>query len=484
MAQGSRIRPVSLVKSGLWGVSLLALISCQGAPTQPRTPISQAEAITSIPGELLVRFQPDASAQTRADLRQRFHVTSTDPLLPDIERWRFTGDASAVQKALTGLPAIRYAEPNYRRHVTAYTPIERSDPAINQWYLGASRGINVDAAWATASFVAATNSAAPGSGVTVAIVDTGIDTCHPDLAAHIATTSTGAIRFIDEVGADTAFETGSTDFTGRDGNGHGTHCAGLVGAIGYNVGTTGCNGSAVSGRAGIVGVAPGVSILPVKSMRADGSGDDAAIAKGLIDATNAGADVINLSVGGAAPSQTLADAIAYDLASGSTVVIAAGNGSGSPVYFPAAYAGVVAVGAVTGASAAPNTVAWYANRGPEVTVVAPGGDLSNGQETDPNVGIYSTLPTYDCWVDHHGQTRAYGIQVGTSMATPIVSGVAALVIADAKAHGQRMTPSQVRERLIATATPLGTGTFSNDWGYGLVNPAKALAWTTPGGSLQ
>lgn len=451
-------RPVAT--SGVIGMALL-LAACSSGAIAP-TPTRNA-AVTTVAGQLLVKFRPNVDAATRRSLRQASGVASYDALLPDTERWMVTSDVTALCEKLASNASFAYAEANHVRRVQAFVPKERSDTSINQWYLGSPRGINADAAWALPTFANATDSAQPGYGVTIAVVDTGVDTGHPDLAANIATASNGTKLFLDEVGPESS---GTTDFTGKDGYGHGTHVAGLVAARGSN--------------GGIVGVAPGATILPVKTMRYDGSGDDATIAKGLKDAADNGADIINLSVGGSDPSQTLASALAYDFSKGVTVVIAAGNQYGAPVYYPAAYPGVIAVGAVTGEAANPTNVAYYSNRGSELTLVAPGGD---GSETDASRGIYSTLPSYPFLLSLQGyEGLKYGVLSGTSMATPIVSGVAALVIADAKAHNQRLTPSQVRERLIATARPLAPSGFSTATGYGLVDPVKALQWNTAGGN--
>ncbi|HEY9856539.1 MAG TPA: S8 family serine peptidase [Stenomitos sp.] len=456
MAYPSPKKGRPLVASGLLGMALF-LGGCQtvlnASPSAPQA------AIESVPGQVIVKFRAGTPSADRTALRDRYGATGFDGLLPDTERWHVTSEVDSLRSRLIAEPSLEWAEPNYRREILAYAASERGDTSVNQWYLSKDRGIGIDDAW---NAMAGTGT--PGTGVMVAVVDTGVDINHPDLQDRIARDDNGVKRFIDEVGHDTSFSTGTTDYMGMDGNGHGTHVAGLVGA-------TGNNGH-------LVGVAPGVTILPVKVMRADGGGEDFSIAKGLKDAADNGADVINLSVGGPAPSQLLADAIAYDLNKGSTVVIASGNGYG-PVFYPAAYAGVICVGATSGAPTAPYTIPSYSNRGPELSLVSPGGD---GTHSSADRGIYSTVPTYPTYMSASGIGPSYGILSGTSMATPIVSGVAALVIADAKARGLTLTPSQVRSRLLATARPLGSQTFSSDWGYGLVDPLKAITWNGPGGT--
>lgn len=451
-------------------LAALGLAALQGCLPAPGTSVPAAPGYRAIAGEVLVKFATRASAAEQERVRSRFGVLETESLLPGIERWRLPEGATAadVSAGLASEAAVEFAQPNYTRRTLAF---QTTDSLTNQWYLAAEKGLDMPTAWSQ------TTVSPPGQGIVVAIVDTGIDTNHPDLRANLLDDPQAPTdrapwgkKFIDEVkeGPKTADYPNGTDagYPMKDGNGHGTHVAGIVGAVGNN-GT------------GITGVAPGIKLLPVKAMRADGDGDDFTIAKALKAAADAGADVINLSVGGPAPSPILAEAIAYDFSKGATVVIASGNGYGVPVYYPAAYAGVIAVGATT----TDKKVAHYSNVGPQLAVVAPGGNTEAGG--NPALGIYSTLPTYPNYLSlESGKPLNYGVQVGTSMATPMVSGAAAILIAEARARGQNLTPAQVRTRLLVSTVPLGSGSFSNSWGYGLLNPAKALAWASHDGAGQ
>ena len=339
-----------------------------------------------------------------------------------------------------------------------------------QWYLEAERGIDVRSAWSLPLRHTAAGEK-PGAGVTVAIIDTGIDPRHPDLASNLARVTgevtrsslrsrlvdatPGSVLQLDEVGARDGL------YAGKDGNGHGTFCAGLVAAL--------------DDGQGIVGVAPGARILAVKAMTSEGDGRDEEIAQGILDAAELGADILNISVGGAAPSSVLADAMAMAFRKGCTIVVASGNGAGA-VYYPAAYTGVISVGATGGIPGAPREIPPYSNRGPEVSLVAPGGT----PDFAPTTSIWSTLPTYDFLMGPRLGTR-YGRLEGTSFATPLVAGVAALVQAEAKARGMRLSPAQLRLHLMATATPLTRTPFDPRSGFGFVNPRRALeALMTPG----
>lgn len=449
-------------------LAALGLAVLQGCQAAPGARVPDPPAYQAVAGQVLVKFAEGATPAEQAELRERFGATATDPLLPGIERWH-VADAARAVAGLAHEPGVEFAQPNYTRRTLAY---QATDNALaNQWYLTAEKGLDMPAAWNR------TTVTPPGRDVIVAIVDTGIDTSHRDLRANLLDDPTAPTdrapwgkKFIDEVGEGvvTSEFPNKTDanYLMRDGNGHGTHVAGIVGAVGNN-------------GEGVTGVAPGVKLLPVKVMRADGDGDDFTIAKGLKAAADAGAHVINLSVGGPAPSPVLAEALAYDFSKGATVVIASGNGYGVPVYYPAAYAGVIAVGATN----TERKIASYSNVGPQLALVAPGGNTEAAG--NPALGIYSTLPTYANYLSlNSGKPLNYGVQVGTSMATPMVSGVAALVLAEARTRNVTLTPAQVRTRLLASTTPLASASFDNKWGYGMLNPTRALTWVSHDGAGQ
>lgn len=254
---------------------------------------------------------------------------------------------------------------------------------------------------------------ASGVGVVVAVVDTGVDLDHPDLAGKL-------VAGIDLVDGDDRPD---------DSNGHGTHVAGIVAA------TTG-NGVGVSG------VAPGAKIMPVRVLGDDGVGDDATIAEGIDWAVANGADVVNLSLGMSGVVARLAKggplnpAIRRAEAAGVVVVAAAGNeGQTRRVY----RLGVPVL--VVNAVGSDGVVAEFSNVGDARAVAAPG------------VDILSTVPD------------GYDVLSGTSMAAPIVSGTVALLV------GQGRSGPDSVDRLVATATnPSGDPAL----GAGMVDPKAAL----------
>lgn len=250
------------------------------------------------------------------------------------------------------------------------------------------------------------------SRVVVAILDTGVAD-HPELA--------GALLPGRNFTSDDA-----TDWTDREG--HGTHVAGIVAA---NVGGA------------IEGVAAGARILPVKVLDDTGSGTTDWSATGILWATDNGADVINMSFGSSWASSAQTSAIAYARAQGVTVIAAAGNENVSAPFYPAADPGVVAVSAVDEF----REKASFSNFGSYVDLAAPG------------VGILSS------GIDGSEESLS-----GTSMASPHVAGVAALL----KATAPDLTPDQVEQAMAASVTDLGPAGRDEVFGHGLVDAPRAV----------
>lgn len=464
-----------------------------------------APAPDYVPGRLLVGYYPGATPAVRTAVRSLGHAVSVSAILADDEQWTIPAGISpeALAARVAGDPAVKFAQPDYIRHLQGYSASVYTQNQSVFWHLGllditAAWNVDTPTGWQTFS-----TTSPPGKGVMVAVVDSGVDVRHPDLAANIARDASGNIRFLDEIAAQggsdvwvpptgpkldfdwaTAYGAASCpagdSCPGPDGNGHGTHVAGIIAATGDATGL-----SCSSGPCNSIGVAPGVTILPVKTMRTDGSGDDATIARGLRDAADAGARVINLSVGGPQPSPLLADAMAYDMAKGALLVIASGN-DGLAVNYPAAYTGAVAVGAIGN----PNDPSYpqamadgapYSSHGPQLALVAPGGSATTACP-ESQCGVYSTVPTYQSYVTLTGKVGSpdFGRLTGTSMATPMVAGIAAMILA----REPDLTPAQLRSRLIADTEPVpGTsGAFSDEYGYGLADPAKAMTQVSADGS--
>ncbi len=232
--------------------------------------------------------------------------------------------------------------------------------------------------------------------VIVAVVDSGIDPTHPDLAARLRSDGRD---FVDN------------DDDPRDENGHGTHVAGIISAI-------------LDNNEGVTGLAPNVTILPVRVMDERGRGSDRAIARGIRFAADQGAKVINLSLGATLtlnadePSALVNDAIIYAQQQGALVVVAAGNDA---VPLPNAIAVDNPDVLVVAATDQRDRKAPFSNSGPWIAVSAPG------------VNILSTMPTYEVFLTSERLPRDerfrnnYDYMSGTSQATPYVSALAALL---------------------------------------------------------
>lgn len=309
-------------------------------------------------------------------------------------------------------PNVLAAEPDYIAHIMGTIP---SDADFSkQWGLyntgqgGGTAGCDIKApeAWDICKGTLE---------VIIAVVDSGVDTDHPDLASKLIIKS--GCNFV-EGGSDPnpRPRAGSSN----DGCEHGTHVAGIAAAVTDNPTSYGS----------VAGVAWNCSIMPVKVLDKEGSGSYSAIAGGIEFAANNGADVINLSLGGDSYSSVLQSAINYAYALGCVIVAAAGNGEGYPpigyditLYplYPVCNDGGDGVNRVVGVAATDNTDAKtvYSNFSSQyVDVSAPGGDFPLA------ACVYSTVyhnSTYgfDNWFDY---------MAGTSMATPFVSGLAALII--------------------------------------------------------
>ncbi|WP_329290199.1 type VII secretion-associated serine protease mycosin [Streptomyces pseudovenezuelae] len=289
-----------------------------------------------------------------------------------------------------------------------------------QWALDA---MHTQQAWQTTK----------GAGVTVAVLDTGVENDHPDLVGNVLTGK-------DMIGF------GATRGD-RSWARHGTAMAGIIAGHGHGIG----NGD------GVMGIAPEAKILPVRVILEDGDPARAkarntrgnALAEGIRWAADHGADVINLSLGddsaSAHPEAGEDDAVQYALSKGSVVVASAGNGGekGDHISYPAAYPGVIAATAVDkfGTRASFSTRRWYA------TVAAPGDDVVIA---DPDHKYY------EGW--------------GTSAASAFVSGAAALV----KAAHPDLTPAQIKRLLEDTARNAPAGGRDDSRGFGFIDPAAAL----------
>jgi subtilisin family serine protease len=303
--------------------------------------------------------------------------------------------------------------------LTKCSPLWTTDPSFG--LQGDMAVIHAQTAWLACP-------ANTGAGTTVAIIDTGVDLDHPDLAANVLLTG---YDFVDY------------DVTPEDGNGHGTNVAGIAAAA--------LNGIGVSG------VAPSAKILPVRVLDDYGSGYTSDVANGVIYAADR-AQVLNLSLGSVYPNTTLQNAINYAVTTKGRLVVAASGNCGDSYYpyngcsyqnqpaYPAAYSNVLAVAATTNA----DNRASFSTAGSYVDVAAPG---------------YQIYNTY--------MGNSYYAESGTSQAAPHVAGLAALIWAKYPAY----TAAQVWSRIISTAVDLGAVGTDTQFGAGRIDVKNALGIT-------
>jgi serine protease len=277
----------------------------------------------------------------------------------------------------------------------------------------------------------------------------------PDLAGTSFWVNAGEIagNSVDDDGNGFDDDVGGWDFVNNDehpndDNGHGTHVCGTVAQTTNN-------------GFGVAGIAFRTTVMPVKVLNAAGTGTHQWIADGIQYAVDKGADIINLSLGGPS-STTLENAVAYAYNSGVVVFAASGNDGAGSVDYPAAYDDyVIAVGATQ----YDETRAPYSNYGSSLDIVAPGGNTA----VDQNIDGYADGVLQNTFSDTPVDWSYWFFQ-GTSMSTPHVSGVAALLLA----RNSTLTPDDIRSVLESTAEDLGTAGWDSTYGWGLLDAKAAL----------
>jgi thermitase len=369
-----------------------------------------------VPDEVLVRLQRGLALTDTASVvdsaggqparlvaaLQQAHAIAAEPVGGGVYRVRLApgGNVEAVAAHLARRPEVVVAQPNYTRQVLL-TP---NDPAVGeQWAL---HRIQLFDAWNYTT----------GGDIIIAVIDTGVSSDHPDLAGKVLP---GYNAILDNNHAE-------------DDHGHGTAIAGLIAAQTNN-------------GQGVAGACWGCTILPVKVLDSYGMGEDAHLARGIRWATDQGARVINLSMGGVEDSTILREAVGYAYEQGVLVVAASGNDhlEGNFRNYPAAFPEVVAVGATD----TMDTITDFSTTGDYVDLTAPG------------VELLTTIPYGD-----------YGRPGGTSFSSPFVAGVAGLIMT----LRTDLSHADVACVLAASADDQGAPGKDNQYGWGRLNAARAV----------
>lgn len=380
--------------------SLLSLLISLGL-------VGASIAADAVPGRVLVKPAANASetavqaALRGAGAREVGRVPQINVRILQVPE---KAEARVIA-ALSNNPNFEFAEPDYLANVIL-TP---NDPyyAAYQWHLPK---VSAPAAWDTTT---------GSAGVTIAVVDSGVQATHPDLAGRVLA----------------GYDFVNNDSDPSDDNGHGTAVAGVAAAQGND-------------GIGVAGAAWNVAILPVKTMNASGSGSYSAIANGITFSADRGAKIINLSLGGTQASTTLQNAVSYAWNKGSLLIAAAGNNGNSTTVYPAAYANVVAVSATTPS----DTLASFSTFGSFVDVSAPGENITT------------------TWIN-----GGYVTISGTSFSSPLTAGIAALALS----RNPALSNAQLSSLLTANADDLGTAGRDIYFGTGRVNANRVVAAAAP-----
>lgn len=378
-------------------------------------------------------------------------------------------DVEAFARRIARDPEVVYAEPDFLYRTSA--PVIPNDPYFSS---AGSWGQPYDDLWglkriqAPQAWLYAT-----GSGVLVAVIDSGVDYNHADIRSnvwinpgedlnHNGSVDAKDVNGLDDDGNGFIDDLRGWDFINGDRDpiddfGHGTHVAGIVAAIGNN-------------QRGVIGVAYGSKILALKSLGSAGTGSSSAASAAIVYAADAGADVINMSWGGLG-SQLLSDAIAYAASAGCLMVAAAGNGNTDVGYSaPARYKDVIAVAATDHTDVKSD----FSNWGTKISVAAPGGDSADPSDAPATYrNILSLRSAKGALIDQYPAQivgRDYFRLRGTSMAAPHAAGVLALALSRQPA----LTVDLARAVLEGSADDLGPPGFDVETGYGRLDAGEAV----------
>lgn len=369
-----------------------------------------------VPDEIIVKFDKNITDAKKDYLKGKYGMKLKKN---SKKAGAFTvykhGNPAAIMNKLKNEPGVISVEQNAYAYMSSIPNDTYFSPY--QWHL--SR-IDCESAWDVTS----------GNGVVVAIIDTGVKQTLEDLAG---TNFTAGYDFV------------NNDNDPTDDEGHGSHVCGTVAQTTNN-------------NLGCAGVAYNCTIMPIKVLDSRGSGSFDDIADGIIWAVDNGCDIINMSLGGTSSLTILEDAVNYAWNNGVVVVCAAGNEDSSAPSYPGAYTNSISVTATAGN----DDRASYSNYGTTVDIAAPGGDTGdyNGDGYDDMI-LQNTFS---------GTSEGYYFFAGTSMASPHVAGVAALV----KSVNPSLTNAEIRNILESTAEDLGDPGWDQYYGNGLVDAFAAV----------
>ena len=419
-----------------------------------------AYATAAEPDEILVDLKDDATPAMIAAIERDagIQLALVDDTAAATKLYRARVEPARrdeILRQLKARPEVEIAEPDF---VVQLSPEDFLPPEVDpkaptkpgdagypddpqykyQWHLDQ---IGMPKAWPLSD----------GNGVIVAVLDTGV--AYEDYGSFHLLPDLKGVTFVEP------YNFIDNSKHANDDHGHGSHVTGTIAQVTNN-------------GIGVAGIARNVRIMPLKVLSGSGSGSVGGIADAIRFAADHGAKVINMSLGGAFPSAVLKKAVAYAHGKGVTIVCAAGNESRGRVGYPAAYPGAIAVSATQFDEA----ITFYSNYGKEIDIAAPGGNTRVDQNGDGMVDgvLQNTI------VLGNPREDGYFGYMGTSMASPHVAGVAALVV------GEGVTdPDAVETILKDTSRKPAKGYNIDKYGAGIVDaPAAVLRARASTGGFQ
>ena len=446
--------------------SVIAALAGLAAATMLIAAPAAASAADYVPGQVIVGYAQQPTGTVTANIARATGTETTQAApspAPDTQVVKLKPGVTVTQalRKLRRQRGVAYAVPNFIAHASgSWTP---NDPGRTkaragwqrlQWNFLPSIGVNAPQAWA--NLIA--DHRPGGKGVTIAILDTGV--AFRNWKQFRKSPDFGRTRFV------SPYDFVSHNRNPLDREGHGTFVAGTV-------------AESTNNGYGLTGLAYGASIMPVRILDADGTGDAATISRGIRYAATHGAQVINLSLEFSldVTSSDIPDiisAIRFAHSRGVIVVAAAGNEGVEQVAYPARAPAVISVGATT----KDRCLADYSNGGARLDLVAPGGGDDTTLLTDSNCHSGRNLPDISqiTFFDP-SNPRRFGYPsgwYGTSMSSPHVAAAAALVIASG-VIGRRPSPDAVLKQLEQTAQTLGGSKPNQSYGYGLLDAGAATS---------
>jgi serine protease len=394
-----------------------------------------------VPNQVIVKFTSDTPQEAQDEIISRFTCTVVDECMDaDLHLLQVPESQTPEQmiSTLQNQEAVEYAECNYLFNIF-YVP---NDPLFSfQWNLKNSSfgGVNMEKAWDIQK---------GDPNVVIAVLDSGV--AYENFGIYRKAPDLAQTKFVP------GYDFVNHDSHPNDDEGHGTHVTGTI-------------AQSTNNGVGVAGVAFGCSIMPVKVIGSQGTGNVFDIVSGIYFAVVNDANIINMSLGADSNSAAMAQAVRYAWSNNVTIVCSAGNSfqDGNQPSYPAAYDKYcIAVGATR----IDRRRAYYSNAGSYLDIVAPGGDITIDQNGD-------TFPDGILQQTFQGDPSVfdYWFSTGTSNSAPHVSGAAALLLS----KGVKRT-DKIRQALQQSAHDLGPGGWDKEYGWGLLDVAAALNYKVAG----